>query len=92
MNVKEFINKLDHTSVVDIVFIINKKSYSYYQVYTDDNLMSMEVNQIKIQGKVTELNGNDVVKVITKKYINEKDIELVVPNGSHYYLITITIT
>jgi len=92
MNVKDLINILDQTNVVDIIFIINKQSYSYYQVYTNNNLMNVEINKIKIQGQVTELNSNDIVKVITKNYIKEKDIELVVPNSSHYYLITITIT
>lgn len=92
MNVKDLINKLDRTSVVDIVFIINEKSYSYYQVIMNDKLMDLEINEIKIQGKVTELNSHDIVKVITKNYIKEKDVEIVVPNGSHYYSITITIT
>ncbi len=91
MNVKDLLSLVKYDSSSPVLFNINGKDYHYYDVLKDEKLLSISIDKIKIQGKVLELNEEDVIKIINKPTIKSTDVNLMIPNSSYYYLITIKI-
>lgn len=91
MNVKELLHLIKYDVASPTVFNINGKDYHYYDLFNKEDLLKINIDKIKIQGRVSELNDDDVIKIINKPTIRSSDVNLIVPNSSHYYLITIKI-
>ena len=91
MNVKELLSVIKYDSASPVVFNINDKDYPYYELFSKEDLLKINIHKIKIQGKVLELDEEDVIKIINKPTIKSTDINLLIPNSSYYYLITIKI-
>jgi hypothetical protein len=84
MNVKDIITKISYDSSKPFIFIINSKTYSYYEVISDKELLNVKVNKINIEGKVHALTSQDI--------ITYKDVEeFIVPHNAHYFLIVVEI-
>jgi hypothetical protein len=91
VNVKDLLNLIKYDAASPVVFNIDSKDYHYYDLFSQENLLKITVNKIKIQGRVSELNEEDVIKIINKPTIKSTDVNLMIPNSSYYYLITIKI-
>ncbi len=91
MNVKELLSVIKYDAASPVVFNINDKDYPYYELFSKEDLLKINIHKIKIQGKVLELDEEDVIKIINKPTIKSTDINLLIPNSSYYYLITIKI-
>ena len=84
MNVKDIITKIDYDSNKPFIFLINKQTYTYYEVISSKELLDVKVNKINIEGKMHELNSEDIIT-----YGEVED--LIVPYNAHYYLVVIEI-
>ena len=91
MNVKELLSIIKYDANSPIMFNINNKDYYYYDLLYQEDLLKIQIDKIKIQGKVLELNEDDVVKVINNPTIKTQDVNLLIPNSSYYYLVIIKI-
>jgi hypothetical protein len=91
VNVKELLSIIKYDANSPIMFNINNKDYYYYDLLYQEDLLKIQIDKIKIQGKVLELNEDDVVKVINNPTIKTQDVNLLIPNSSYYYLVIIKI-
>jgi|688.fasta_scaffold1410973_1 hypothetical protein len=87
MNVKDLISRWLYDSSVPIRFNINNKEYSYYEVNSNSNLLSIPVNSIKAMFKTTELTEEDIIIETDIK----TNVDLILPANSHYHMIIIYI-
>jgi hypothetical protein len=92
VNVKDLINKIQYDTSNPVLFVINKRSYNFFEVFADKNLLSVEVNNIKIEARLSQMTQDDVVKVINKEDISSEMFDILIPTNSHFYMIVITIT
>jgi hypothetical protein len=91
VNVKDLIDKIYYDGSNPLLFIINNKSYGFYEVFNNKNILQLQVNQIKIESRMSILDSNDVV-VVNKDDIVCESLDVLLPANSHYYMIVITIT
>jgi hypothetical protein len=92
MFVKDLVDVLFYDASKAIVFNINNKNYSYFEVASSSVLHNIDIRSLKIEARLSMLDQDDIMKVVvSKKNIVDSDIELVIPNSSHYYYIHITI-
>ena len=86
MNVKDLVSKFYYDASRPVVFIINDKSYTYYEVVDNNVLLNTIINKIEIQGKVYELTSDDIIQ-----YNSHVIHDFVIPDNAHYFLIKVII-
>ena len=91
MIVKNLIDKIRYDYTTPIVFQIDNNTYQYYDVVHNNKLLMIQINKIKIFGKVLELNEEDLIKVVNKPTVKNSDVSVLIPNSSYYYTITFQI-
>jgi len=91
MILKDLVDKLLYDSSKPFIFFINSKTYTYYEVVSSKDLLNIYINKLEIDGRLSELNDNDIVKVVKTNNVEEDDIDLILPYNSHYYLIIVKI-
>lgn len=87
MNVKELISRWLYDSSVPVFFNINNKMYNYFETASNTELLSIEVNSIKVTIKMMELTEEDIIIEANPK----TNVELILPANSHYHMIIINI-
>ena len=91
MTIKDLISKIRYDYTTPIVFQIDNNTYQYYDVVHNNKLLMIQINKIKIFGKVLELNEEDLIKVVNKPTVKNSDVSVLIPNSSYYYTITFQI-
>jgi hypothetical protein len=91
VNVRELIDKMYYDNTSPILFIINKHTYNFYEIVGNKQLLDTEVNNIKIEARLSQMTHEDIIKVVAKEDISSDLFDVVLPVNSHFYMIVITI-
>jgi hypothetical protein len=90
VNVKEFISKVIYDKTKPILFIINKKKYQYEDLLHNVLINTIKIESIKLEAVLSELTGNDVIKIINNSELElrDTDVDVIMPvNSFHYYMV-----
>jgi len=91
MNVKELLLKIIYDKSRPILFIINKKTYTYEEVLNNILLNTIQIKHIKLEAQLSELTDKDIIKLINGSELRTTDVEVILPTNSYHYSIVITI-